>query len=118
MNRTKLSGQYFGLWASEPIKTFGCFHAIAIISSCPGNSDVNADQPQLGEVAGDSIKRDRPADAARAMLGRIDHRLADLQLIGDVELHAFGVEWIILGVIRREVEPVRIAMGADESVIA
>ena len=33
---TNDGGQYFGEWASVPMKTFSCFHAIAIISSCHG----------------------------------------------------------------------------------
>ena len=73
---------------------------------------------KLGEVAGDDVERDRPRHAARAVLGRVDHRLADLELIGHAKLHAFGVERIVFGMVGCQVEPVRIAMGADEAVVA
>ena len=58
----------------------------------------------------------RPTQRVRMLL-RVDHRLADLQLIRDVEFHALGIEWVILRMIGRQIEPVRIAMRADEAVI-
>ena len=78
---------------------------------------MNADDAQFGEVAGDRIERDWLADAAAAMLLRIDHGLPDLHLYRDVEFDALGVEGVILRMIGRQFEPVRIQVCADKTEI-
>ena len=83
----------------------------------PGYADVDADQLQFGEIAGHRIEGDRPADAAAGEVSGIDHRLADLHLDRNAEFAALGIEGIDLGVIRREFEPVRIEVRADEAEI-
>ncbi len=83
----------------------------------PRNADVDADQAQFRKVAGHAVERDRTAYAARPVLGRIDHRLADLQLVRDVEFDALGIERIVLRVIGREIEPVWVAVRTDEAVV-
>ncbi len=84
----------------------------------PGDADMDADQLELREVAGHRVERYRPADAAQPLLGRVDERLADLHLHRDVELDALRIEGIPARVVRGELEPVRVHMGADEAVIA
>jgi hypothetical protein len=74
---------------------------------------VDADDLELGEVDGDGVDRPRPADALEAGL----ERHADLDLNGHIELDALGVEGIEGAVVRRDSEPVRVAVGAQGSML-
>ncbi len=76
---------------------------------------MDADQDQLGEIAGHVVQSDRPAHAAARIIGGIDHRLADLQLDRHAQLDAFGVERIIARVVGRQLEPMRIGMCTDKA---
>src|SRR6056297_1841130 len=81
----------------------------------PRDADVDADQFQLREIAGHRVERDGLADAAAAVVLRVDHGLAHLHLDGHAEFHALGVEGVVLRVVGGQLEPVRIEVGADEA---
>ena len=76
---------------------------------------MDADQLQLGEVAGHRVERNRASDAAARRILCIDHRLPDLHLDRHVQFTALGVEGVVTSMIRRQFEPVRIEVGADKT---
>ena len=78
---------------------------------------MDAEQLQLGEVDRHLVEADRPADARQPAVALIDEIVPDLHHDRNVELAALRVIGIILRVIRREAEPVRIKMRADEAVV-
>ena len=76
---------------------------------------MDADELQVGEVAGDLVEADRPPHALARIGRRVDQALAHLQLHRHVEFDAFVIERIPLGMVGRQLEPVRIEMRADEA---
>ena len=76
---------------------------------------MDADELELGEIAGDGVERRRLADADGAVIRRVDHRLSDLHLDRHAELRALGVERVVLPVVGRQLEPVRVEVRADEA---
>ena len=78
---------------------------------------MDAEQLELGEVAGHLIEADGAPDAAHPALTLVHEAVAHLHHDGDVELAALGIVGVVLGIVRRELEPVWIEVSADESVV-
>ena len=76
---------------------------------------MDANQLQFWEVAGDAVEQDGATDAAHGCFFRVHHRLADLHLNGYAEFDALGVERVVLCMIGRQIEPVRIDVRTDEA---
>ena len=100
------------------MNTLSCLYAIAIISSVHGQPMWIADELELREVDRDAVERDRPADARQRADPARSQAVADLHHDRHVELAALRVERVVLRVVGRELEPVRIQVRADEAELA